>query len=147
MKRVSNVASDKKIPILFDHKLDLGSPIGSVSTVGGVLEVTLESGHELTVAQVFDTFGNCGFEVLQQIVPEGGGEPRLKVFRIREFSLAPPDPKPKSPIPGAEIEPLETLIPSVAEVRDAALASGEFGGAILLSHVLAWLNFFKAGRR
>lgn len=39
-----------------------------------------------------------------------------------------------------EIERLEVIIPEVARLREEALVGNDFDTAVLLSHVLAWLN-------
>jgi len=42
-----------------------------------------------------------------------------------------------------ETDDVESLIPHVVKLRDKALHECDFGTAVMLSHVIAWLNWIK----
>lgn len=65
-----------------------GSPIGKVTSgPGGVLVMELIPGQELTEDQMFATFGNFGYRVLEEI--ERDGVRLIRKAEILEFSLPP----------------------------------------------------------
>jgi hypothetical protein len=68
------------IPILINHN-DGIPPIGKIDLADGTLVVTFTPEANITREMFFNTFGNCGFEILETC-----GEVILKA-RIFEFSL------------------------------------------------------------
>ena len=69
------------IPILYNH--DATKVIGSYHD--GVF--TLIEGHEITRAQLFNCFGNCGFEIIESVIKDDDFY-FIKKFRIHEWSLS-----------------------------------------------------------
>lgn len=71
-----------QIPILINHKRSLEHTIGWVCAFQDKYIIDMTEEHALSEAQIFDTFGNIGYMILEKLA-----DGRIKKFEITHFSL------------------------------------------------------------